>query len=147
LKEAGDVAAARGRVKDGEARYTKGLHLLLDILGQSDPLEWPEFVPKVEAFLLALQGAPLSMRTVAMLMFHFERIGEFGKAEDRLFSMLESDPDNAGVVEFGIRFYQRLLARSDEELAAGNLPRAEVESGMDDLKHRLDRGSQPAPGT
>src|SRR5438067_1867620 len=78
LHEAGDVAVAQDRVEDGRAFYLKGLHLLLETLARGDAQECPEFVPKVEEFLAALEGAPLPLQTQGRLMEHYERKGEFG---------------------------------------------------------------------
>jgi hypothetical protein len=36
-------------------------------------------------------------------------------------------------VSAGLTFYQQLLEKSDAELDAGNLPRAEVEAGLNEL--------------
>jgi tetratricopeptide (TPR) repeat protein len=139
LKEAGDVAVAQDRVEESRACYLKALHLLLDTLAHSDVFEFPEFVPKVEALVIALQGAALPVQTRALLMQHYERTGEFAKAEDALFAMLDAEPDNDAIVEFGIAFYQRLQAHSDAALTAANLPRAEVEEGLNELQRRRGR--------
>ena len=122
LKEAGDLATEQGRASEGRGVYLKALHLLLDTLGRGEVFELPEFVPNVEIFVTALQTGPLPMRTHALLMQHYERNGEFAKAEDSLFAMIDSEPDNAALVEFGLALYRRLLNRSDAALAAGNLP-------------------------
>src|SRR6266496_2622321 len=90
LREAGDVAVAQDRIEDGRSCYIKGLNLLLDALGRSDVFECPEFVPKVEEFVAALHDAPLPRETLGRLMEHYERAGEFGKAEDALFAMREA---------------------------------------------------------
>ena len=84
----------------------------------------------------ALRSTPLPVRTHAMLMQHYERTGEFAKAEDALFAMLDAEPDNHAIAEFGITFYQRLLAQSDVTLNAAGLPRAEVEDGLKQLQSR-----------
>jgi hypothetical protein len=136
LKEAGDVAAARGRLEEGRESHLKALHLLLDTLASDDAFAWPDFVPRVEMLKEALQEAPLPARTQALLMRHYERTGEFSRAEDALFAMLEAEPDNRGIVEFGLAFYQRLLAQSDSALNGANLPRAEVEDGLKELQRR-----------
>src|SRR5206468_3589032 len=83
--------------------------------------EFPEFVPKVELLVAALGGADLPVRTHALLMQHYERTGAFAKAEDALFAMLDAEPDNAALVEFGLAFYQRVLAQSDTALSAATL--------------------------
>jgi len=134
LKEAGDVAAASGQTDQSRACYLKGLHLLLDTLGREDISDCPEFVPQVEAFALALADAPLPLQTQAMLMEHYERDGEFGKAEDSLFAMLEAEPGNAEILNFGIAFYERLSHQTDAALAEGNLPRAEMEAGLNQFR-------------
>jgi hypothetical protein len=136
LTEAGDVAAAEGREADSRECYLKALHLLLEVLSRDEVFECPEFVPKVEMLLAALRSMPLPMRTQAMLMQHFERTGEFAKAEDALFAMHDAESDNQAIVEFGIAFYQRLLAYSDETLSGAGLPRAEVEDGLKLLRAR-----------
>jgi hypothetical protein len=135
LKEAGDLAAASDQPEQSRGCYLKGLHLLLGTLSRGEVFEWPAFVPQVEVFVAALSGgAPLPLATSAMLMQHYERTGEFGKAEDALFAMLEAQPENPDVKEFGLAFYRRLQAQSDSTLEQGNLPRAELEAGLAQIR-------------
>ena len=134
LKEAGDIAAAEGRIEESRACYLKGLHLLLDSLGRADGFEQPEFVPKVELFVSALDEMPA--QTYAMLMEHYERTGQFAKAEDALYGILDGDVNNDYALNFGISFYERLLGRTDNQLADGNLPRVEVEAGLRELRSK-----------
>jgi hypothetical protein len=134
LKEAGDIAAAEERIQESYACYLKGLHLLLGSLARSDALEQPEFVPKVELFVNAMDEMPA--QTYAMLMEHYERTGQFAKAEDALYAILDGDVNNDYALNFGISFYERLLGQRDTELTEGNLPRAEVESGLQELRER-----------
>jgi hypothetical protein len=136
LKQAGDVAVGQDRPEEGRSCYLKGLHLLLESLARTEVSEWPEFVPKVEVFVAALRGAPLPLETEAMLMQHYELAGDFAKAEDRLFAMLDGEPGNLRLLEFGLAFYRRLEAHSDATLAEGGLPRAEVEAGATELRGR-----------
>ena len=74
-----------------------------------------------------------------MLVQHYERTGEFAKGEDALFAMIEVEPDNDAILEFGIAFLQRLLTQSDAALSEANLPRAEVEDALDELRARRHR--------
>lgn len=134
LKEAGDLAIAQDPPGQGRAYYLKGLHLLLETLGRGEVFECPEFVPKIEQFVACLGEAPLPLPTLALLMQHYERTGQFGKAEDALYAMLDAAPDVPGLVDFGIAFYQRLSGKSDTSLEEGNLPRAELQSGLAKLR-------------
>ncbi len=137
LKEGGDVATGQGNAAEARACYLKGLHVLLETLGQGDVSEFPEFVPRVEVFVATLADEPLPLVTQALLMQHYERTTEFAKAEDALFAMLESEPDHPGLVELGIAFYQRLLTKRDADLVLGNLPRPEVEAGLKQLREKI----------
>ena len=136
LKEAGDVAATQGRAEESRSCYLKGLHLLLETLAREEVSAVPDFVPRVEMFAAALHGSPLPLETQALLMQHYERSGQFAKAEDALFAMLEAEPGNAGLVDFGVSFYKRLQGQSDASLAAGNLSRPELETGLAELRGR-----------
>jgi hypothetical protein len=136
LKEAGDLAIAREQSEEGRAWHIKGLHLLLETLAREESLDTPDCVPRVESFILSLAGAPLPLPTLARLMQHYERFGEFGRAEDALFAILEQEPHNAALMDFGHSFYERLLRQTDANLEIGNLPRAEVEAGLAELQQR-----------
>ncbi len=136
LKTSGDLLAGQGRPEEGRQYYLKGLHLLLDTVGRNEIGERPDFVPAVEAFLTGLRDAPLPAKTNAMLMRHYERTGEFAKAEDALFGLLDTGPADVERLDFGAAFYRRLLELSDDALAAGNLPRAEVQAGLAELDQR-----------
>ena len=139
LKTSGDLRAAQGRTEESRLYYLRGLQLLLDTFGRNEITERPDFVPAVEAFLTGWRDAPLPLPTSAMLMHHYERIGEFAKAEDILFGMVESAPANVELLDFGAAFYRRLLGLNDDALAAGNLPRAEVQAGLDEIERRKTR--------
>ncbi len=139
LKASGDLLAGQGRLNESREYYLKGLQLLLDTFGRNEITERPDFVPTVEAFLTGLRDAPLPLPTNAMLMRHYERIGEFARAEDALFGLLDAEPANVELLDFGAAFYRRLLALSDDALAAGNLPRAEVQAGLVELDARQTR--------
>ena len=127
---------AQNRIDEGRSCYLKGINLLLETLAHSDPSDFPDFVPKIEAFVIALKDTPLPLNTQARLMQHYEQVGAFGKAEDVLFGMIESEPNEPGLLDFGIAFYQRLARQSDASLNDGNLPRAEVNAGLAELERR-----------
>lgn len=139
LREAGDLAVVQGREEEGREYYLKGLHLLLGILTRGDAYEVPEFVPKVEEFVSALADSDLPAQTNALLMEHYERTGQFAKAEDALYCILDAEPENGSAVEFGISFYERLQRQNDLRLEEGNLPREELESGLKELRSRSVR--------
>ena len=139
LKTSGDLSTGQDQLEEGREYYLKGLQLLLDTFGRNEITERPDFAPTVEAFLAGLRDAPLPLPTNAMLMRHYERIGELAKAEDVLFAMVESAPTNVELLDFGVAFYRRLLDLKDDALSAGNLPRAEAQAGLDEMNRRKTR--------
>jgi hypothetical protein len=136
LQEAGDIAAAQGRMEEARAIYLKALHLLLDVSAEDDPGGHPAFVPRVEALVQCVADAPLPVRTQVLLMRHYESTGQLAKAEDTLFSVLDATTNDPASLEFGAAFYQRILRQNDAMLMAGNLPRAEAEEGWRELQGR-----------
>jgi hypothetical protein len=72
-----------------------------------------------------------------MLMHHYERTGQFAKAEDALFDIIEAAPAHQQVLEFALAFYERLQSQTTTALEAGNLPRAEVQAGLAQIRERL----------
>jgi hypothetical protein len=133
LREAAEIADGGGRTEEARQIYLKALHLLLGVLAQDDPAGFPDFVPGVEAIVTALQDTPLPVHIQAMLMRHYEASGQFAKAEDALYAILEAAGPEPEIVSFGRAFYERILRRSEASLKEGNLPRSEAEQGLHEL--------------
>jgi hypothetical protein len=138
FKATGDVMAGQGRAEESRLYYLKGLHLLLDTLDRTTIDDRPDFAPTVEAFVIGLGDSPLSTQTKAMLMRHYERAGEFAKAEDALFAIAEAEPPVAELLKFGEAFYQRLLGQGDAVLSAGNLSRTEAQAGLAEFRAKME---------
>jgi tetratricopeptide (TPR) repeat protein len=135
LEEAGEIAAAEGRMAEAREICLKALDLLLEVSAE-EASEFPAYVPSVEKVVRALAGAPLPVRTQAFLMRHYESTGQLAKAEDALYSILDANPGDKESLEFGAAFYERILRQNDAMLTAGHLPRAEAEEGLKELKSR-----------
>jgi len=146
FKESAEAALAQDRLEEGRNLYLRALHLLLGAGAQTEADLRPDYLPKVDALVQSLAGHPLPARTSVLLMQHFEQMKAFGKAEDALFDLLEHDPQNPALVQFGLEFYERLRGETDASLAAGNLPRQELESGAAELRERRAGSSQREPG-
>ena len=70
-----------------------------------------------------------------LLILYHEHQGEYSKAEDCLFELVENGCEEA--IQVGESFYSRLLNRTDQELKRGNLPLSEVNEGLQELKAKL----------
>ena len=131
LKTEGDVCGQEGRERAQFNHYLKSLHLLLAASETADAL--PEPVPSVADLMALLQEYVLPSHSYEALLAYYERTNQLAAGEDMLFAWLEEDGGGETAVAAGIAFFQRLEAKSDAELEAGNLPRAEVEAGLQEL--------------
>lgn len=132
LKEEAGIYRARGSEAEADSRYFKSLYLYAEALNEEVKLDLSQFVGRVTEVEAELGEYALPVELAAKVLRAYEGAGDFAAAEDVLFDMLEEDASEE-VVEIGRGFYARLLERSDEELAAGNLPREEVLDGISRL--------------
>ena len=131
----GDLYQKQGQIDEAALRHHKSLRLLLAAAAAGAGSRLGDHPAEVETVLATLANHVLPLRTLELLFAYYERSGAYGQAEDVLFQMLDGDRRERRDVRAGIAFYRRLLARSDEALEAGNLPRAEAEEGLNELRH------------
>jgi hypothetical protein len=134
LDEAGHLRAAQGREPEAHACRLKALDLMLGLKFQDFDFEFPEFVPQIDFLRDQLREATLPLQTLAALWRYHEGIGAYARAEDSLASLLETQPDSPALRHEARAFYERLLRQSDSALESGNLPRAEVQTGLAELR-------------
>ncbi|GIP30435.1 hypothetical protein J23TS9_55650 [Paenibacillus sp. J23TS9] len=134
LEEEGGVYLDMGHKDEGLTRLMKSLHLYLyaDLHGADHSmLKLPERVTDLKE---QLKGYRLPAKTDKLLLGYEEEQGHYDEAENALFRLLDQ---HEMTEEEGLTFYQRLLMRSDDELKAGGLPRAEVEEGVEELQRKV----------
>lgn len=128
LEEATELHRQQGQ--DDNARQTERLAgLALDQIPIDD--ESTATLNHLIAASDATEPLPTSLRTVIWL--YYERAGDYAQAEDWLFDLLESGPPSDDLIRRGAAFYQRLDALTDDELTHGDLPRTEVQEGLEHL--------------
>ena len=127
------VRDADGR-KDAAAVYVQALELFLLSLPRMKEVLEEDDAPGVDQVLAALGDRPIPLETSRMLIPYFEERGEYSRAEDCLFEIVDGQLENA--LQIGEAFYARLSKRTDQELEEGDLPRSEVEQGLRELRSR-----------
>ncbi|HYT24987.1 MAG TPA: DUF6483 family protein [Actinomycetota bacterium] len=129
----GDLHAEAGREADAAIRYGRALGLAAYLASHMGRL--PD---RGLAARLAARAGELDLTAAQRL--HLcrlqEALGRYADAEDSLFEAIDGAPDPTAAIDQGIAFYQRLLARDDDDLEAGGLPRDEVRAALVDLLHR-----------
>jgi hypothetical protein len=93
----------------------------------------PDYAPPLGHLVELLHGYTIPPRTRAALFALYERDGAYAEAENTLFDLLGDSPDDARLRAAGVAFYERILAHSDDQLAAGGLPRPEAEASLREL--------------
>jgi hypothetical protein len=133
LREQGEIDAT-GRGSDGnrgDAGYDcdrKALSLYLECYLNAPEIWTDDLAGKVAALLERLRPYALPAAIQRKLFAYYEGQDDYAEAENVIHHLLEdAEP---GAWEDGLAFYERLQAKSDEELAHGGLPREEVEEGL-----------------
>lgn len=130
LKADGEVFEAQDNENESYYSYLKALDLYLTALVGDGELRPLDAVPEVEGLLYKLSAFELPNRTKKLLFSYFEQTGSFSNAEDMLFELLESAPDDATLMTQGRDFYLRLLRLNDAKLAMANFSRDGAEDGL-----------------
>lgn len=136
LKEEGDIYEEMGNEDESYYRYLKSLHFSLAAAKQGDEVKDIDINSAIEYNLAALEAFEVPQKTKLTLFSYFAAVGNYGRAEDMLFEVLEGAADGpveVGIVEQGRAFYKELGSKSEADLEAGGMSRREVEEGLAEL--------------
>ncbi|WNR45799.1 DUF6483 family protein [Paenibacillus roseipurpureus] len=137
----GDLLQKHGENGEAYWAYLKSLDLLLHVSvhDEVEPHEEinEEIDSRLRTSLAYLQGWAIPAGVQRLLFTHYEKIGQYAKAEDALFHFMEDHPDERDVPRQGLLFYEKLLQVEDEQLIAGNFSREEVIEGLTIMKQKM----------
>ena len=138
LKEEGDIYEEMGNEDESYYRYLKSLHFFLEAAKQGDEVKDIDINSAIEYNLAALEAYEVPQKTKLTLFSYFATVGNYGRAEDLLFEVIEAveatgGPVEVGIVEQGRAFYKELESKSEANLEAGGMSRREVEEGLAEL--------------
>jgi hypothetical protein len=139
LKAEGEIYEDQQNTDESYYRYLKALHLMLAALLHEPVAADTDFYATASELLTRLADYELPVATQSLLFAYYEHSGQYAKAEDTLFEMLETGGADQNTIERGAAFYRRLLARSESDLAAGNFSREEAEEGLAQMKRKEQR--------
>ena len=133
-KENGDIYEDLNEPEKSYYAYHKCLTLNLEVLLNDCSTIFTGYLTDVELLVAKLVTYDLPWPTKDRLWRYYEKIGDYAKAEDMLYDLIEDEEYPSDIISQGIRFYERLLTKDETLLNAGNLPREEVEEGLANLK-------------
>jgi len=134
LKEEGELYEMAKMAERGYWGYTRSLWLFLESMNRDPSLRTADNIRDTQFVLSRLTRYEPSPELKSRLFTYHEWNGEFDKAENMLFDLL--DRDRPAWIGKGKEFYQRLSALPDDELSRGGLPREELNQGMKELDRK-----------
>ena len=136
LKTEGQIYEDQTNLNESYYRYIKSLHLFLTAL-QHEPIDDHRlFSTEIEELVVKLEDYELPHNIKKQLFRYYEYSGQYAKAEDTLFELLDQYPVDQEIRAQGLAFYERLLAKSDADLLAGHFSRPEVDEGITQISQK-----------
>lgn len=134
LREQSEIQTLTGKENEGARSAMKSLSLFTELVQYEKEALPQEYFEKIESLIQALSRFEIPVSIQQKLFRYYELTGSYAKAEDVLFELVEQ---NASFVQDGIKFYDRLMKKADDELAKGNLPRREAEESANELRKKI----------
>lgn len=115
--------------------YVKSLDIYINTILTDSELEPSDYYNKINGIIDKVYDYELPANTKELLFEYFDLSKNYGNAEDMLYELLEGTNYDEEIVKSGIEFYTRLKDKTEDELAAGNLPLSEVIEGLNKLQN------------
>lgn len=133
FKEQGEIDELQEKPGESYTAYLKATILFLEGIIESKEYHTKGYFDKVFFLLKKIKPDVLSVTSKSKLFKFYQLTNKYAEAENVLYNLI--DLRKPGIVEEGIAFYTNLLAKSEDELNEGELPKEEVEEGLQKLKY------------
>jgi len=121
----------KGKNDDFLRKYLRAFSILSPIAVEEKETKLLNFRDNLIFVIEKLLQYHLPIETSKEIFNTLEAIGDFSKAEDLAFEILEEDADFKKVL---IEFYEKILTLDDASIENGNLTRDEILISINDLK-------------
>jgi hypothetical protein len=112
--------------------YVRSLDLMLTSYERLEERLKDEMDRSIEQAVSSLTQYGMPVELTRKLILHYERVGQYARAEDCLFDLVDAGDKSARSI--GETFYASLLEKRNSELRRGNLSRSEVAEGIRELR-------------
>lgn len=134
LKEYGDILGENERINESIDIYLKSLRLYLETILTRELPEPEIYYDRINFLIKNLTTSDSENDLKRIIFEYYEISGQYSKAEDILFELLDSDAEN--IKNNALKFYERLLQKTDEELEKGNFSIEEAEESIEEINSR-----------
>ncbi|WP_026887808.1 DUF6483 family protein [Clostridium beijerinckii] len=139
----GSLLKLRGLISDKENNesakvqyYEKALEGFYKAYAEDDEID-KKYLYEAAEIADELVNYELSLEVDKKIFKIYELTNKFDRAEDTLFYTLRKTNNDGSIILEGIKFYNRLKEKDNNELIIGNLPIEEVNDGILELERRL----------
>lgn len=130
------VSAEIGARDGDEAREFNNLVRALEIrlgLAIGRDLSNAHLDGTIDELEAALEEFVLPTNVAQALLTYYEKTTQYDKAENYLWELIDEHITDNDMVSEGLAFYERLMQKTDTELAVGSMTRPELEDGFNEL--------------
>lgn len=128
----GDIYSKENDINNAYNCYLKSLEIYLYLSKEGTYNFIFDAGERIDELEYKLDQYVLSIETEILLFKYKFKCGQYSKAEDILFSLLEIDKSNR-IFELGFNFYNQLLIKKDDDLITNDFSRDEIHQGIDEL--------------
>lgn len=126
-KAQGELFEEQKEFDERNACYLRALVCYLEVVLQAGSERFAEPEPNIEALVSLLDGVEMPPETLYAIFNYYEQVGSFAKAEQTLTRLSSAPGFQEGFFIERDEFYSRLLNKTDQELAKGEVKRADLE--------------------
>jgi tetratricopeptide (TPR) repeat protein len=134
FKEKGDIQKQKNRINESVNCYVRSLNYYLVISINVEPSGLNKLSQKIADLLQKLASFDFEEQTLLNLYSYYEKVKEYAKAEAILNQLASRDQSKAYISDEIKSFYQRLLEKSEKELADGGVNRAQIQNKLHELE-------------
>jgi len=133
LRAQADLDQAREDLDAAFDHRLKALQLKLLVADLTGSPDFPEPFTPVDQHADQLEEYLLPPETQAALFAYYEANGQYARAEEALFDLIEDSPEPAQMVAAGLRFVERLRQKTPAQLQAGELEPGDLDQIQEEL--------------
>ena len=114
--------------------YLKSFLLYFESIFNNYELQNADVFSSIQKIIKIIGKYKLPASVKFKIFLFYELSNDFAAAENMLYELVDDKYDQ--ILKEGIAFYQRLLAKNDEDLEKGNLPRDEILEGLRTFRNK-----------
>lgn len=133
FNEEAEIFKLQGDPERSTEMYERSFNFFVEGLKSSNAAIEPDHFMKINQVVEVLENEAINVETERNLVFYYELVGQFDKAEDLIYDLIDFD---SKYINDGIQFCERLLKKDDDALIQGNLPREEITESLSLLRSK-----------